>query len=469
MPDLNEHTPAFTQDSYTAHILENSNPFIFTFKVSATDNDTGSNGEIHYYLDGSPSFIIERGDGEVWATTSFDRERTAQYTLRVTAVDNGTPPRTGVAYLNVIIDDMNDNYPEFVYNAFAKLDTDNSVGKDRIRYEGTVPENAFIGKRVLHLSARDIDDGLNSHIKYTFDGGYNGDGDFAIDATSGAITVARHLDREMRDLYYLVALAVDHGEPQRATPVSVIIHVTDVNDNAPVFPINPVLLILTLPRHWNPTSDTKTKIVGTIYAYDADLGSNAEVIYRMVSGPDLDKFDMRQTAGKPGAMIVTRSRLFSDHIKNEYHFNIEATSGVLKTSAMVVVRVDRFGLFPTVDYAATAMPLNDSTCISEINTCTKSSQLTCQQAACAEHVVGRCTFGSAIWEHVQTVVRDLGEACKVLERMCFKEINICARTTLNACAQKQCMKVAVRRCPRYSTTWSLVKTTMEDVKRLCPE
>ena len=56
---------------------------------------------------------------------------------------------------------------------------------------------------------------------------------FTIDETSGVITLTGDLDREQVDTYFVTAEARDGGG--LTTFINLDIHVTDVNDKAPVF------------------------------------------------------------------------------------------------------------------------------------------------------------------------------------------------------------------------------------------
>lgn len=59
---------------------------------------------------------------------------------------------------------------------------------------------------------------------------------FAVDANSGAVTLAAPLDREERSVYHMTIVAQDSSvtEP-RATAVNLTVIVVDENDNDPVF------------------------------------------------------------------------------------------------------------------------------------------------------------------------------------------------------------------------------------------
>lgn len=99
-------------------------------------------------------------------------------------------------------------------------------------YSFTVDENSQIGKSVGTISASDSDIGKNAQITYQIhsDGGY-----FRINQTTGEITISRNLDREMNATHKPIVYARDNGDNILSSSVTVTISVNDINDNAPFF------------------------------------------------------------------------------------------------------------------------------------------------------------------------------------------------------------------------------------------
>ena len=60
-------------------------------------------------------------------------------------------------------------------------------------------------------------------------------GPFGIDKNSGMITVAGKLDYEQERNFTFVVSATDVKDRTKSTCTDVTVHVSDVNDNAPVF------------------------------------------------------------------------------------------------------------------------------------------------------------------------------------------------------------------------------------------
>lgn len=87
--DVNDNKPKFTQAVYEVAIEERTMFGSSILTVTATDADSGLNGEVIYSLSGSNSnlFRIDSDDGEIRTFTNLDREDVDTYSLIVTATD----------------------------------------------------------------------------------------------------------------------------------------------------------------------------------------------------------------------------------------------------------------------------------------------------------------------------------------------------------------------------------------------
>lgn len=73
-------------------------------QVVAIDLDEGLNGLVSYRMQvGMPrmDFVINSSSGVVVTTTELDRERIAEYQLRVVASDAGTPTKSSTSTLTI--------------------------------------------------------------------------------------------------------------------------------------------------------------------------------------------------------------------------------------------------------------------------------------------------------------------------------------------------------------------------------
>lgn len=149
-----------------------------------------------------------------------------------------------------------------------------------------VVENTDIGTVVGVVTAHDRDSGENGRVSYYIISG-NVFSLFTVDRITGEITSIREIDYEESSSHILGIRAIDNNALYpKSSNISVTIRVVDVNDNAPVFEQDPVLLRTV--KENTPTGHA----VYTFTATDKDSGQNGTVQYRITSesysGPDPD-------------------------------------------------------------------------------------------------------------------------------------------------------------------------------------
>jgi protocadherin Fat 4 len=81
----------------------------------------------------------------------------------------------------------------------------------------------------FQVSAFDMDEGLNSQIRYSIIAG-DPNQDFSMGDDSGILRVARGLNYERKRAYTLTVQAQDLGEDSRYDTTTVSITIMDVND-----------------------------------------------------------------------------------------------------------------------------------------------------------------------------------------------------------------------------------------------
>ncbi|KAJ7336040.1 Cadherin EGF LAG seven-pass G-type receptor 2 [Desmophyllum pertusum] len=183
-------------------------------------------------------------------TTSvkLDREQASFYRLVITAKDHGTPSLSSTVVVSVTVLDENDNKPAFSLPF----------------YQASVLENTAIQTNILRVVATDPDDGLNGLVTFSIVSGNTKDA-FAIDNSTGFLSVNQNLDREDVAFYSLYIKASDNAPNPTWSSVRVNFTVLDENDNSPAF-VN----VANFTVVENSKSGTS---VGTVYAIDADAGN----------------------------------------------------------------------------------------------------------------------------------------------------------------------------------------------------
>ncbi|XP_048076852.1 protocadherin beta-15-like [Ursus arctos] len=258
--DINDHSPEFPEGEMTLKISENSPPgTVFPLK-KAQDLDVGNNNIQNYSISPNSHFHVStrtRGDGrkypELVLDKELDREKQAELRLTLTALDGGSPPRSGTAQVRILVLDVNDNAPEFA----------------KTLYQVQVPENSPVGMLVVKVSARDLDTGTNGEISYSyFYSSQEISTTFELNNLSGEVRLIKKLDFETRSSYELEIDASDGGGLSGRCSVS--IEVVDVNDNYPEI----IISSLTSPI---PENSPETE-VALFRIRDRDSGDNGRMI-----------------------------------------------------------------------------------------------------------------------------------------------------------------------------------------------
>ncbi|XP_072288392.1 uncharacterized protein [Eucyclogobius newberryi] len=260
--DINDNAPSFSAKSQVLEVAENTLPG-FRFALSeALDADVGKNGLSSYKLTQNEHFTLttnKRGDSlspELVLQKHLDREKKATIKLTLTAIDGGSPSKSGTSEIEIIVLDINDNAPSFT----------NTL------YKVTVVENVPRGTAIIKLNATDVDEGTNSEIIYSL---RSKDQDhildvFQIDPDTGTISVKGIIDYEERKAFEIRAEARDKGQPPMSAHCKVLVEVIDVNDNAPE------ITVTSLSRTVREDASLGTA-VALVSVSDRDSGKNGEV------------------------------------------------------------------------------------------------------------------------------------------------------------------------------------------------
>ncbi|XP_072486694.1 protocadherin beta-15-like isoform X2 [Notamacropus eugenii] len=276
--DINDHSPVFLKTEMLLNVPENSPPgSLFSLKT-AQDLDIGSNTVQNYTISLNSYFHVQthaRGDGrkfpELVLDEVLDREVQSEVTLTLTALDGGSPPRSGTAQIRVLVVDINDNAPVFA----------------QAQYEVQIPESSPIGSLIVTVSARDLDIGNNGQVSYSFfQGSEEIVNTFEVNPTSGEIRMRRKLDFEAIKSYEVDIEATDGGG--LSGKCTVVVQVTDVNDNAPEL----IISSFTSPI---PENSPET-VVAVFKIRDQDSGENGQMVCSIeenvpfIMKPSIDNF-----------------------------------------------------------------------------------------------------------------------------------------------------------------------------------
>ncbi|XP_025225769.1 cadherin-1 isoform X2 [Theropithecus gelada] len=280
--DQNDNKPVFTQEVFKGSVMEGALPGTSVMEVSATDADDDVNtynAAIAYsILSQDPElpdknmFTINKNTGVISVvTTGLDRESFPMYTLVVQAADLQGEGLSTTATAVITVTDTNDNPP--VFNPTTGLDFEakqqyilhvavTNVAPFEVSLTTStatvtvdvldvneapifvppekrveVSEDFGVGQEITSYTAREPDTFMEQKITYRI--WRDAANWLEINPDTGAISTRAELDREdvehvKNNTYTALIIATDNGSPVATGTGTLLLILSDVNDNAPI-------------------------------------------------------------------------------------------------------------------------------------------------------------------------------------------------------------------------------------------
>ena len=279
--DINDNGPVFTSVAFSFSVAEDVSVEYDVGNVTATDADTGNNGDISYsipifWLGINSHFSINESTGIISTAGTLDRETYETYYILCRISDNGSPMFTNAVNITIIATDVNDNDP--VFNASS--------------YSASFPENEATGTTILPVFVTAIDSGVNQDVTLTIVTtnieGQTANTFIVLNSTLMTLSVKQNIDREMTPIFQFTLVATDGGSPPRSSTVSISLIVEDLNDNSPSFSSS-------FYNFEIPYNDDCHVTVGVVAASDSDY--NDTVLYFITTIEHLNIFSLNSSSG----------------------------------------------------------------------------------------------------------------------------------------------------------------------------
>uniref|UniRef100_UPI00398EF842 protocadherin gamma-C5-like n=1 Tax=Pristiophorus japonicus TaxID=55135 RepID=UPI00398EF842 len=259
--DINDNAPVFPQSLYAVDLMEDAPPGTLVIKLNATDGDEGSNGVIAFSLGNYNDkkiyevFRIDPKYGEIRVKGILDFEETTVYEIHVDAKDRGAPSLSAHCIVRVDIKDVNDNAPGMILKSVSS----------------TVSEDAPTGTLIALVSVTDRDSNENGRTDCQISPGVPFDLKTS-SRNSYRLIIRDILDRERAAEYAVAVTCKDQGSPPLSTNKTMIVHISDINDNAPSF-------IQSSHTVYVNENNSPGSSIGSVIAFDPDTEQHSQVSY----------------------------------------------------------------------------------------------------------------------------------------------------------------------------------------------
>ncbi len=270
----NVHGPKFPSPLTRVYIREDEPVGGAIITMASQDDDEGINGEVSYEIvsgNEKGKFKIDPESGRIAVKSELDYEEAKQYTLEIRARDRGFFAKTSTTMVKVLLQDVNDNAPEFLEASLA----------------GYIKENSKPGTLAAQVEATDADSQMFSNVEFSFVGEQQRD--FEIDSKTGMVVSLRTFDYERESSFSLAIEARNPGSEQSAR-ATLNISVVGENEFVPRF-IQPVFQFAI------SESSIPGASVGKVEAEDADSGPEGEVFFYLVGASNVAGFVVERNTG----------------------------------------------------------------------------------------------------------------------------------------------------------------------------
>ena len=309
--DFNDNVPMFAVFELDISLAANTPVGAVIAVVRALDADDGTNAMIVYSTAANDNFMVDLNTGIVTLQQQLDFNVQNMHLLTITATDLGDPPLSSSITLNITVLPPDPTTLQFANPVYSVNVTENS------------PDNLPL----LELRATPVNQSSEATITigYTLESPRRSP--FAVNVSTGLLTVNGSIDRELTSSYELRVSATVISS-SRAIPAVAVVLVTvqDLNDNSPVF----------VEEEYSASTEegmSTGSLQIRLRALDPDLGLNGTIRYSLNETSDLLSID-------PSTGILTNSQPLDYEVTRAITVSVVAMDmGTPSLSSMINVSV----------------------------------------------------------------------------------------------------------------------------------
>lgn len=309
--DANDNQPIFSHQIYNVTLKETTDINTTVVKVTATDADSGENGRVSYSISPRQTdkaminslFRIDSSSGNIYLLQKLVYEPGKIYEIFVDASDHGERPMVAQAKVVIQVEDAGNNRPVIKINLL-------SAGTDGVQ----VSEATNIDGFVAHINVEDSDIGDNGKVTCNIkqDLSYNYFKVEKLDSGKGfKVVIKQKLDYEGLKTHNVTVICHDFGNPPLSSSASFTVHVTDDNDNNPIFEKS--LYVSKIEEN----NDIGYRIL-QVSATDRDSSVNKQIQYFLQSDAG-SRFAINSDSG-----VITARAVYNREKHESYRFHVIA-------------------------------------------------------------------------------------------------------------------------------------------------
>ncbi|XP_053321573.1 protocadherin gamma-B5-like isoform X3 [Spea bombifrons] len=287
--DENDNAPEISISSLSTPVPEDSVSGTLIALIKLHDQDSGENGDVDcQILDETPFQLILSSSRyyRIVTTSALDREKISSYNITILATDRGSPQLSSAKMISLEILDVNDNPPVY----------------EKSTYHAYILENNRPGASVYGLHASDNDSVDNANIIYSITSSNTEDfpvsSYLSINIETGVLYAQRSFDYEQHKEFVIQVTAKDSGSPSLSSNATLIIHIVDQNDNAPMILYPSTESGGSTLFEMIPLASEKGSLITKVVAVDTDSGHNSWLSFYFLHVSEPSLFSLNQHTGE---------------------------------------------------------------------------------------------------------------------------------------------------------------------------